>query len=200
MCGRSVTATFKKLLILFFVLCSLCCTVNKQPNTQYSDFHSVKMVIDVSSLSPENKRFTYVAADSWRVHTSNKFTWAPKVFTCDSPADEEDVVSNVLYVKVFEAKSTDDWVVRWDEINYPKNLYGMTFFEGDSPCGVSIYVVFDRLMGETMKKVIIMHEIGHAMNLDHLSSERAIMSEYYTPSVLFLTKDDLYEFCKVWFC
>jgi predicted Zn-dependent protease len=76
----------------------------------------------------------------------------------------------------------------------------MTFFEGDSPCGVSIYVVFDRLMGETMKKVIIMHEIGHAMNLDHLSSERAIMSEYYTPSVLFLTKDDLYEFCKVWFC
>lgn len=60
---------------------------------------------------------------------------------------------------------------------------------------VNEYVSFDYKLTN-----VIMHEIGHALDLKHIKNENSIMSEYYLQTTTFFTEYDVEEYCKHYFC
>lgn len=47
---------------------------------------------------------------------------------------------------------------------------------------------------------ITMHEIGHAIGLQHIEDNNSIMSTYYSPDTTFFTQYDVEEYCKNYYC
>lgn len=63
-----------------------------------------------------------------------------------------------------------------------------------------IYLIADRLKEPTFCKIVVTHEIGHALGLEHSGKIGTLMYEDVSGMSNGITTDDLKEFCKKYGC
>lgn len=64
----------------------------------------------------------------------------------------------------------------------------------------TIIVVPSRMLGEDYYRGVIIHEMGHALALDHIDEDNTIMVSTMDRSSYHLSKIDIDWFCRVYYC
>lgn len=93
------------------------------------------------------------------------------------------------------AVSGDEWVQKWDAEHRPKMLLGLC--QGNSLEETAwLWLVENRLNTPESESIIVAHELGHALGLDHVDDNDSVMSEFFHTSTRCLTLHDLKAFCE----
>lgn len=99
---------------------------------------------------------------------------------------------SVLYRR---ATSGDEWVKKWNADHKPRTLLGLC--QGNSLKELTwLWLVENCSMTSETETIIVAHEFGHALGLDHIEDKASMMSKFYRTSTKCITVHDLQEFCK----
>lgn len=104
---------------------------------------------------------------------------------------------HVLIMKMYST----DYVIQEIEQKIGYQIAGYTNRNMNEECGLeSIYVVSNRTKDGFWLRTIMLHELGHELELDHSSHYNAIMFSNIHIDVKCLTQNDLDDFCDIWGC
>jgi len=98
---------------------------------------------------------------------------------------------------VFLKFNENNLMIKYLDSYHKNHLLG--FYRKNSPAAL-IGLIPERVSNKEYYRSLVLHEIGHAMNMDHIDKEYSIMYPLIDRNSIKLGEDDLYEFCKIYNC
>lgn len=189
------------LLSIVSFLCALYCSANIEPETQEYPNSVYKTIYIDRQFSPEERQGIIKAAEEWSKATDNIVQYEIVEF----PTDEEIDWENCLF---FSKISEDHPTVVLSDFVDGVNIYA--YYSKSS--GIPTISVIDGRIPDEHFKSVMMHEIGHSLGLDHVSTIDDIGALMY-PYVYIeidgiripvapneITENDIEHFCELYHC
>lgn len=200
-----IVSKFLTLLIcLFFVSCGS----RIDPSDDTGSWYKIEYKIYLDKDFTQSEIISIESAVSlWSRSTHGRITW--KIYEFDKqvpppsgrPIDYERLVPTQERVVIInKSYSYDDWIKQKDSQFDNKNTVTLGYFIG-SPVNshANIWLVSDRLTNDLARTIVAAHELGHSLDLWHVTDERSIMSALFNDNRC-LTIHDLEAFCSKHFC
>jgi len=179
------------LLITLFAL-TTACSINYP---KASDLEKTIYVSDQFSLNDDTQ--LYRGADMWQCATNRDIRFHFKFGTKSSIYPQ--ISSNDIFIGT--VLGSDPRIVEADKRLHrtlPENLVVGLHMPHNNGQGHLILLVVDRIGREKLSAVVA-HEIGHALNLEHVADERSIMHGTLLYGQ-YITEDDVENLCDVYGC
>jgi len=191
-CFSPFTALFTAILY-----CLICLNFNDSIITTYNKYitpvSKEKFIYFDSSLSTEEVLLSIEAAKHWENSTNNLIKFHYKL-----NADDKDIIfanskAAILITKVLRTEKSKYF-------NFNKDRTTLAFYTERTNIP-AIVLIPERADDEDSYRATIIHELGHAIGLEHNYVDGTIMYPYSNElSPNYLVKEDIAHFCKTYFC
>lgn len=170
------------LILLFLTGCSA--------NSRYS-LPIVRNVSIDKSFSDIEKSDILNALDEWKISTNNNFDYQLVSYQYDKEFYENCQKNSLFFLK--RNSKSKDILIR--EAHYP-TLLGMAIFRNEPCYYEKIFIVHDRIHKRNLFKNVLLHEIGHILNLKH-NNKKSVMNIDYSDGLIHLTEFDIDLFFEI---
>lgn len=151
------------------------------------------------ALTPYAVQFIRDACDKWEQYSGGRVVFELQHDLEDNSAFEAITATLPSIVAV---KSDADGIVDFEKAQHCNGCMtlGLTYRAPEPPHPV-IFLVMDRLENPRDFYDVVMHELGHAIGLDHIPARDSIMYAHHSPSSPNCPHQaDMAEFCRVYGC
>lgn len=165
-------------------------------NKYIQPIHKNKIIyLDVQSISTKDAILIFESTKHWEQKTKGLVKFSFKI----NPTNKDLLFANENEAVVIAAVSEEDWRVK--DINLKKKRGVLAFFTTRYSLP-AIIIIPERIENdENYYRSVIIHELGHAIGLDHNNIKNSIMYPYAgEDGPYFLTQDDMNQFCLKYFC
>lgn len=159
-----------------------------------SNRNSLPIIRHVSidhSFSDLEKNDILNSLDEWKISTNNSFNYKIVNYQYN---DEfyKNCKDNSLFI-LKKSYNSEDIILREKHYN---TLLGLAIFKNE-PCNFEkIFIVHDRINNRNLFKFVVLHELGHILNLNH-NNKKSIMNTKYSDGLVNLTEYDIDLFFKI---
>ena len=134
------------------------------------------------------------SADEWNKRTRGLASITVVPLTSEKNTVRKDTsVDDIIMTRV----TSDSAIVFFIERLSGSRLYGYYQPQGDHS---EITMVHDRYRSETVCRVVLMHELGHALGIHHNTDPTSLMYGGDDTMPTGITRRDLADFCKIYGC
>ena len=172
------------LFFLFFITCSdvRLSSPNLNPSIIYKNIYVDR------TFDRYERLYINQAANEWNIATKNQVKFTVYFL----PKQNHFGANDILMIKV----SPD----------YPNIIYldshsnGVMLGYYDDDSDIKYIEIVSLRIQEKDFKSVIMHELGHALGLQHHPGEVNLMNPHIEDSSNFITKTDIKQFCSIYIC
>jgi hypothetical protein len=176
----------------FFILLLLY-NIYQQTNHPHKTYIHKTIYID-RSFNEEERGAIVNAAAYWMIDTNH----IAEFNIVEFPSNVDPMLNKNNTLIITKISSDYPTVIGMDREN---KQYTLAYYS-DGGILPAIYLIEDR-MPDKQFQAIVMHEIGHALGLEHLNGDDNIGTLMYPTSDFMadhITKKDLVEFCQIYSC
>lgn len=152
---------------------------------------AIRYVSIDDSFSEIEKSDILNSLDEWKISTNEAFNYKLVNYQYNNDFYKNCQENSLFFLK--KESTSEDIVIREKHFN---TLLGLAIFKQD-PCNFEkIFIVHDRISNRNLFKFIVLHEIGHILNLQH-NNEKSIMNTKYSDGLFHITEYDVDLFFKI---
>jgi hypothetical protein len=157
-----------------------------------TDGHIHRVLYLDRDFTEEQQQIITDAATRWNTATNHIVDFQVALLPDHSWAQH----LNQAIVVVVESEDHPDVLFR--DAAADEGNYAIAFFDGSRPIPM-LAVITSRLNGDNFEKTIL-HELGHALRLEHSQEDFTLMNRYSITMANGITRSDLIQFCKIYHC